>query len=164
MSSNPLVSIVIPTYNRAAIISRTIDNIFRQTYPNFEVIVIDDGSTDDTQSVLKRYHDRVRVVRQSNAGPAIARNNGARVAAGEIIAFQDSDDLWEPTKLQRQVALLETDTSIPCCLCGTRMGQVDGKPLTWFDHSLIRFHQEQGIWLNVFDVLATRFVLFTQAA
>jgi glycosyltransferase involved in cell wall biosynthesis len=161
---NPLVSVVIPTYNRAGIISRTIDDIFRQTYRNFELIVVDDGSTDETQSVLKRYGDRIRVLTQDNAGPAVARNRGARAGHGEIIAFQDSDDSWHPTKLARQVALLEMDKSIPCCLCNVLMRLVDGKPFTSFDHSLVRPEHAEGIWLNVLDVLTTRFVLFNQAA
>jgi glycosyltransferase involved in cell wall biosynthesis len=164
MSSNPLVTVVIPTYNRGGIICRTIDNVFQQTYPNIEVIIVDDGSTDDTQLRLKRYGDRIRVLKQGNVGPAIARNNGARAARGEILAFQDSDDLWHPTKLERQVALLGTDSSIPCCLCGVLMRYINGKPFTSFDHSLVRLPQEEGIWLNVLDVLATRFILFNQAA
>lgn len=110
MSQDPLVSVVIPTYNRVGLLARTIGNMFQQTYANFEVIVVDDGSTDGTQAMLNRdYSGRVRVVAQPNSGPAVARNHGARVARGEIIAFQDSDDLWHPEKLKRQVALLEMD-------------------------------------------------------
>src|SRR6266571_2191250 len=164
MNSNPLVSVIIPTYNRAGIISQTIDNIFQQTYRNFELIIVDDGSTDDTQSKLRQYGDRIRVVKQSNAGPAVARNHGARLARGEIIAFQDSDDLWKPTKLERQVTLLQHDRSISCCLCSVLMRMDNGNPLTSFDHSLVRFREDQGIWLNALDVLTTRFILFNQAA
>lgn len=163
MASEPLVSVVIPTYNRAGIICETIDNLFQQTYRHFEVIVVDDGSTDDTRSKLLKYGNRIRLIRQKNCGPAVARNHGARVARGEIIAFQDSDDLWKPTKLERQVSLLERDSSLACCLCNIRLEIVDGKEFTSFDQSLIHPQQEEGIWLNVADVLATRFVLFTQA-
>ena len=162
--SNPLVSVVIPTYNRAEIICRTIDNVFQQTYRNLEIIIVDDGSTDKTHLRLKTYGDRIRVLSQRNLGPAIARNNGARAARGEIIAFQDSDDLWQTSKLERQVALLQTDSSIPCCLCGVLMRYVNGKPFTSFDHSRVRLPREEGVWLNVFEVLATRFILFNQAA
>ncbi len=102
-----LVSIIIPTYNRADVISETIDNVFSQTYKNFELIVVDDGSTDGTPAILRKYANRIRVITQKNAGPAAARNRGIEVSGGDIIAFQDSDDLWEPTKLERQVALLE---------------------------------------------------------
>jgi glycosyltransferase involved in cell wall biosynthesis len=164
MSRDPLVSVVIPTYNRAGVICQTIDNVFEQTYRNFELIIVDDGSTDDTQCKLRQYGDRLRVVTQSNAGAADARNHGARVARGEIIAFQDSDDLWKPTKLERQVALLETDRSIPCCLCNVVLRMVNDKEFTSFDLSLIYPRHEEGIWLNVLEVLATRFVLFNQAA
>src|ERR1700733_14542426 len=163
MAWEPLVSVVIPTYNRAGIICETIDNLFEQTYRNFEVIVVDDGSTDDTPSKLLRYGNRIRFFRQENRGPAVARNHGARVARGEIIAFQDSDDLWKPTKLERQVSLLERDRSLPCCLCNISVGIVDGKEITSFDQSIIYPEHEEGVWLNVADILATRFVLFTQA-
>jgi glycosyltransferase involved in cell wall biosynthesis len=163
MSSQPLVSVIIPTYNRAGIICETIDNLFEQTYRKCEVIVVDDGSTDDTQSKLVRYGNRIRLIRQENCGPAVARNHGARVARGEIIAFQDSDDLWKPSKLERQVSLLERDRSLPCCLCNISFGIVNGNEFTSFDQSLIHPQHEEGIWLNVADILATRFVLFNQA-
>jgi glycosyltransferase involved in cell wall biosynthesis len=160
---DPLVSVIIPTFNRAGVICRTIDNIFQQTYGNFELIVVDDGSTDDTPSLLRRYSNRIRVITQENAGPAVARNQGARAARGEIIAFQDSDDLWKPTKLERQVALLvKTDASVPCCLCNADMGVVHGVPRTSFDYSSLNPERDEGLWLNVMEILATRFVLFNQ--
>jgi glycosyltransferase involved in cell wall biosynthesis len=161
----PLVSVVIPTYNRAGIICQAIDNLLQQTYSNFELIVVDDGSADDTPVRLAAYGDKIRVIRQANAGPAVARNRGAEIARGEIIAFQDSDDLWEPTKLERQVVLLEkAGMDVPCCLTNVLMRVADGKRITSFDESLIRFQREEGIWLNVAEVLASRFVLFNQAA
>jgi glycosyltransferase involved in cell wall biosynthesis len=164
MSKGPLVSIIIPTYNRAELVCQTIDNVFLQTYSNFELIVVDDGSTDDTQSRLHEYGDRIRVFTQANAGPAVARNRGIELARGEIIAFQDSDDIWKPVKLERQVALLEHfGSSVPCCLCNVVMRIVNGKDFTSFDHSLLRPRHEAGLWLNVSDVLATRFILFNQA-
>src|ERR1039458_8209652 len=100
MSAGPLVSVIIPTYNRASTICKTIDDVFRQTYKNFELVVIDDGSTDDTQANLRRYGSRIRSFTQTNAGPAAARNRGIEVSRGDIIAFQDSDDFWAPTKLE----------------------------------------------------------------
>jgi len=163
MNTNLLVSVVIPTYNRGAIISQTIDNIFEQTYRNFELIIVDDGSTDDTLQRLERYGDRIRVAKQANSGPAVARNHGARIASGDIIAFQDSDDLWKPDKLERQVELLAANENVPCCLCNVLLRVTDGKPVTSFDFSLIRLEDEEGIWTNVLEVLATRFVLFNQA-
>lgn len=162
--SGPLVSVIIPTYNRGSIIGRTIDNVFEQTYRNIEVIVVDDGSTDGTASVLDRYGNRIRVRTQQNSGPAVARNHGVRAARGDIIAFQDSDDLWKPTKIERQVRLLEKDRSVPCCLCNVLLRVVDGAQLTSFDHSLVHPTHEEGLWINILEVLATRFVLFNQAA
>lgn len=162
--NGPLVSVVIPTYNRADVICRTIDNAFQQTYSNFEVIVVNDGSTDDTQSRLRQYGGRIRVITQANAGPAVARNRGVEIAHGQIVAFQDSDDLWKPRKLERQVALLaKYGPSVPCCLCNVIMRVVKGRDLTSFDLSLIHPRHEEGIWLNVAEVLSTRFVLFNQA-
>ncbi|SRR5882762_283850 len=158
-----LVSIIIPTYNRADVISETIDNVFSQTYKNFELIVVDDGSTDGTPAILRKYANRIRVITQKNAGPAAARNRGIEVSGGDIIAFQDSDDLWEPTKLERQVALLEkSGDSVPCCLCSASFGFVGGKSYTSFDISDIASPHEEGLWLNVAEILATRLVLFNQ--
>jgi glycosyltransferase involved in cell wall biosynthesis len=165
MSQNPLVSIVIPTYNRSAIIGETIDNIFQQTYSHFELIIVDDGSSDDTLAKLKQYGSRIQVISQRNAGPAVARNRGAQAARGEIIAFQDSDDLWKANKIERQVALLEQfGPSVPCCLCNVLMRVVDGKDFTSYDLADLRFAIAEGIWLNPAEVLALTFVLFNQAA
>lgn len=165
MNGNPLVSVVIPTFNRASLVCQAIDNVFQQTYSNIEVIVVDDGSTDDTQSRLRHYGNKIRVITQANAGAPIARNRGAAAAQGEIIAFQDSDDLWKTTKLERQVALLvRYPKTVPCCLCNIAMGVIDGKEQTSFGYSLIHPQHEEGLWTNVPEVLATRFVLFNQAA
>lgn len=161
--NTPLVSVVIPTYNRASLIGRTIDNVFEQTYSNLEVLVVDDGSTDNTPGALQRFGDRIRIITQRNTGPAVARNRGARAARGEIIAFQDSDDLWKPAKLARQVHLLtKFDDSVPCCLCNAAMESAAGKTWTSFDDSLMRLPYDEGLWLNVAEVLASRFVLFNQ--
>ncbi|WP_246999673.1 glycosyltransferase family 2 protein [Halosolutus gelatinilyticus] len=103
------VSVVIPTYNRAATLSRAIDSALDQTIDDLEVIVVDDGSTDDTPSVLSEYDDpRVRpVVHATNRGANVARNTGIERARGEYVAFLDSDDEWHPEKLERQLAVLE---------------------------------------------------------
>jgi glycosyltransferase involved in cell wall biosynthesis len=165
MSTQPLVSVIIPTYNRADVISETIDNVFTQTYQSIELIVVDDGSTDETQAILGRYGSRIRVITQDNAGPAAARNRGIEVSQGDVIAFQDSDDLWERTKLQRQLALLDRfGTSVPCCLCSASFRAVRGRRYTSFDISCVNLSQEEGLWINVAEVLATRFVLFNQTA
>jgi glycosyltransferase involved in cell wall biosynthesis len=99
-----MVSVVIPTYNRAKFVTEAIDSVCAQTYRNFEVIVVDDGSTDDTHDVLRRYGDRIRYVYQRNAGCSSARNTGVREARGQWVAFLDSDDTWLPDKLAVQMS------------------------------------------------------------
>jgi glycosyltransferase involved in cell wall biosynthesis len=102
---SPLISVIIPTYNRAGCIERAVNSVLAQTYTNLEVIVVDDGSEDNTESVVASMPDgRVRYVKQdANRGAAAARNAGVRHAEGELIAFQDSDDYWYPDKLEKQM-------------------------------------------------------------
>jgi glycosyltransferase involved in cell wall biosynthesis len=101
---NPLVSVVIPAYNRAGEIGRAIDSAFNQTYRPIEVIVVDDGSQDNTAAVVAKYPE-VRYYRQENRGASVARNQGVELARGEYIAFLDSDDLWVKNKLELQMEL-----------------------------------------------------------
>ena len=104
MGSQPLVSVVIPTYNRAVLLREAIASVLRQCYAPLELIVVDDGSTDATFACLRPLRE-LRIVRQDHTGmPGQARNAGARVARGEYLAFLDSDDLWLPHKLAMQVA------------------------------------------------------------
>ena len=99
----PLVSVVIPTYNRGWIVGEAVESVLAQDYAAFELIVVDDGSTDDTAAVLAAYDDVV-VVEQPNRGVSAARNRGVEHSRGDLIAFLDSDDLWLPEKLSTQVA------------------------------------------------------------
>jgi glycosyltransferase involved in cell wall biosynthesis len=103
--ANPRVSVIIPTYNRAQLVRRAIQSVLNQTYQDFEIIVVDDGSTDNTTEVVNSIGDeRVRCIRhQVNKGASASRNTGIRAARGELIGFLDSDDEWLPEKLQRQV-------------------------------------------------------------
>lgn len=104
---DPLVSVVIPTYNRANLLPDAIDSVFAQTYRNWKLIIVDDGSTDDTREVVQRYScQRLRYIHQSQAGVAAARNRGIRVSEGRYIAFLDSDDVWYPNKLTEQIELI----------------------------------------------------------
>ena len=96
---SPLFSAVIPVYNRAGLIRTTLDSVFAQNRPELDVVVVDDGSTDATVSVLRSYGDRITLVQQDNSGPGAARNAGIAAAQGEYIAFLDSDDLWFPWTL-----------------------------------------------------------------
>jgi glycosyltransferase involved in cell wall biosynthesis len=106
----PEVSVVIPTYNRAKVLSRAVKSVLNQGYRDFEIIVVDDGSTDNTEQVVGAFDkQQVKYVRhEKNMGPAAARNTGIGHANGKYIAFQDSDDEWFPQKLGRQVEILET--------------------------------------------------------
>src|SRR5262245_42788481 len=92
-------SVVIPTYNRLEFLISAIESVERQTYKSFEIIVVDDGSTDDTLAHLSALGDRVTLLRQMRKGPGAARNMGARHASGAYVAFLDSDDLWLPWSL-----------------------------------------------------------------
>jgi glycosyltransferase involved in cell wall biosynthesis len=103
------VSVVIPTYNRASVLGRAIDSVLAQTYTNFEVIVVDDGSTDNTQELLSKYEDRIVTITQPNAGVSCARNNGVLKSSGEWIAFLDSDDSWLPNKLELQMKYIDSN-------------------------------------------------------
>jgi len=110
---NPTVSVIIPTYNRAHLVGRAIRSVLNQTYQDFEIIVVDDGSTDNTEEVVKGFNDdRIRYIRHDeNRGGAAARNTGIKAAQGEYIAFLDSDDEWLPEKLERQVKAFEKSDS-----------------------------------------------------
>jgi glycosyltransferase involved in cell wall biosynthesis len=138
--------------------------VLGQTYSNIEVIVVDDGSRDGTRDILKTYGERIRVVTQTNAGPAIARNRGISVAKGDIIALLDSDDLWLPTKLERQVRSLEdAGTDVTCSLCNCTVLYANGKKTSTFAIADTMPRYPNGIWLNPAEVLINRFVLFNQA-
>jgi glycosyltransferase involved in cell wall biosynthesis len=163
--SGPLVSVVIPTFDRAKTISRAVESVLQQTYRPIDVVVVDDGSTDGTRDVLHTYGSRIVYVFQDNAGPSAARNRGIRESKGDLIAFLDSDDLWLATKLERQVDLLQqADEDVPCCLCDTLMRTSDGDERSSFGIAWLKLPEPQGLWLNPAMVLATRFVLFCQAA
>jgi len=107
----PLVSVIIPTYNRSSMIWKGIESVLAQQYPHFELIVVDDGSTDDTRSLVARYAEgatnTVRYIYQENKKQAVARNTGILNSLGELIAFLDDDDLWDERKLALQVPLFQ---------------------------------------------------------
>ncbi|MCE2594722.1 glycosyltransferase [Motilimonas cestriensis] len=110
MDERPLISIITPTYNRDTLIGRAIESILNQTYDNFELIIIDDGSTDSTELVVNNYinDDRVNYYKQKNSGkPSLARNAALKYVTGEWVAFLDSDDTWYKDKLQKQVDVIK---------------------------------------------------------
>jgi glycosyltransferase involved in cell wall biosynthesis len=106
--SSPKISVIIPTYNRSHLIKDAVESVLSQTYQAFELIIIDDGSTDNTKEVLTEYGERLQYIYQENQGRSAARNHGINLAKGEYIAFLDSDDVWFPDKLARQVPILES--------------------------------------------------------
>lgn len=103
----PEVSVVIPTYNRASLLAEALESVLNQTYKYFEIIVVDDGSTDSTDAVIKPYIGSIKYIRQNNQGNGAARNTGIKEAKGEFVAFLDSDDLWLPDKLEKQIKYLQ---------------------------------------------------------
>ena len=132
--NTPTISVIIPTYNRAHMVGRAIQSVLDQTYQDFEIIVVDDASTDDTEKVVQGLTDeRIRYIRQrKNGGAAAARNRGIRASKGEYIAFQDSDDEWLPEKLERQIKVFESSPS--------RVG------LVYTDMWRINSHGRTGYW------------------
>lgn len=115
---NKTVSVVIPTYNHAPYVREAIDSALRQTHVPHEIIVVDDESQDETSQILAAYGTQVRSVRQANQGVSAARNLGVSLAQGEFIAFLDSDDIWDPQKLERQLALFEDRPELGLVHCG----------------------------------------------
>lgn len=111
----PKVSVVIPTYNRGEYISETLKSVLSQTYTDFEVVVVDDGSTDDTKRILQPFESKIKLVEQPNSERAVARNNGIENSSGEYIAFLDSDDLWKENKLAKQVEVLDRCKQYAMC-------------------------------------------------
>jgi glycosyltransferase involved in cell wall biosynthesis len=107
-----LVSIIIPTFNGGKYLVKTIVSALAQTYPNKEIIVVDDGSTQDIATLLKQFKDLIILIRQENSGPGAARRRGFEHSRGEFIAFLDHDDIWSPDNVTRQVDLLENDHHI----------------------------------------------------
>lgn len=161
--NNLLVSIIIPVYNREASIRRSIDSALEQTYTPLEVIVVDDGSTDRTVSIVEEYGNQIRLVRQANQGPSAARNAGVAHSMGEILSFLDSDDSWRPEKLERQVRLMEHGgMTVVCCICNAAIHSDKEESDTSFRISDVESKISEGYWLNPAQIIATRFVLFNQ--
>lgn len=116
-TSWPRVSVIIPTYNRAPLVGAAIASVLDQDYPNLELLVIDDGSTDDTAEVVRQFGPTVRYIEQANAGAARARNRGIELATGELVAFLDSDDLFLPGKLKEQVQCFQQQSALVLVYC-----------------------------------------------
>ena len=111
----PVLSVVIPTYNRLPRVKDAVESVLKQTYRDFEFWVVDDGSTDGTGEALRAFGNKIKYIFQDNRGVSAARNLGARVSRGKYLAFLDSDDLWEPEKLEVQVRCMEANPHFPLC-------------------------------------------------
>jgi glycosyltransferase involved in cell wall biosynthesis len=109
------VSVIIPTYNTARYVVEAVESVRAQTYNDYEIVVIDDGSTDETEQVMRRYQPPVRYIRQQNGGVAVARNRGIAESTGRYIAFLDADDTWLPRKLERQIEAIRQSSRHRAC-------------------------------------------------
>jgi glycosyltransferase involved in cell wall biosynthesis len=158
------VSVIIPNYNRASLVGETIENILRQTLPPHEVIVVDDGSTDNSIEVIKSFGKRVRLIQQANRGPGAARNAGLEAVTGEYIQFQDSDDLFSLNKLEAQTKLLEQSGADIASSPWAKV-RIEGQQLFFEDHVLQQKMPPAGLnlphwclrgWSTVFQSLLFR--------
>lgn len=129
MRPEPRVSVIIPAYNAAWCVRRAVDSVLAQRYRDFELIVVDDGSQDDTAAILAGYGDAIQVLTKPNGGLSSARNAGIRAAAGTYVAFLDADDWWHPDKLARQVDHMAQRPECVFCSTRTSVQTPEGDPL-----------------------------------
>jgi glycosyltransferase involved in cell wall biosynthesis len=115
MSAGQKVSVIIPNYNYARFVGEAIESVISQTYPNIEIIVVNNGSTDNSLEILKEFGDRIYLVNQKNLGQSGARKSGLSKATGDFIAFLDADDIWEPQKIEKQLLLFSPRTELVYC-------------------------------------------------
>jgi glycosyltransferase involved in cell wall biosynthesis len=123
------VNVVIPVYNAHDVIRETIETVLAQTWKDYDIIIVDDGSTDGSGAIVREFGDRIRHVRQENSGVARARNRGIAESAGEYIALLDHDDLWHPTKLEKQVAVLDGHHQVGMVITDVAHMDRHGKPM-----------------------------------
>jgi glycosyltransferase involved in cell wall biosynthesis len=165
MSYKPLVSVVIPTYNRTQQTIAAMESVLAQTYPNFEIIVVDDGSTDGSDQTIQQFirqrtnsGPQIRFFRQTNHGASVARNTGISEAQGEYIAFLDSDDSWEIDKLEYQVrALQQFKDESAVCFTDARLVNNSGMDISSFQAHGRNYNQVMGIDRDAAKSLAESF-------
>src|SRR2546427_7996178 len=146
---HPLVSVIIPNYNYGPYLPQALDSVLAQSYPHVEIVVVDDGSQDESESIIRSYGNRVRSINQKNQGVSAARNRGARESTGELLAFLDADDVWLPAKLERQVELILCDPEIGLVHCGIEEINSEGTSLRtfldgmqgWVSREMLRFNR-----------------------
>ncbi len=158
-----LVSVIIPAYNAAWCVTRAIDSALEQDYEAKEIIVVNDGSTDETGRVLAEYGDRIRVIDKANGGLSSARNRGIEAARGELVAFLDADDWWLQGKLTAQASLMRDDPGIGFCSVATRVEDPDGSMLNLWacpawqgDFVAFLFHNNAAVAGSGSGVMARR--------
>lgn len=129
VSAAPAVSVVIPLYNAQDVIRETLKTVLNQTWKDYEIVVVDDGSNDGSGHIVQEFGDKVRYVRQENGGVAKARNRGIAESRGRYIALLDHDDLWEPTKLEKQIAVLESRAEVGLVITQVKHLDRDGQQI-----------------------------------
>lgn len=139
--SDPQVSVVIATYNRGYCIGQAVNSVLTQTFRDYELIVVNDGSTDETLRVLQAYGDQIRIIDQENRGVSAARNRGIANARGEWVAFLDSDDEWEPEKLERQMACAAQYDDLAMISCDALIQDLHGQ---W--HDIFKLCEDVDSW------------------
>jgi glycosyltransferase involved in cell wall biosynthesis len=147
-NKTPKVSVIVPTYNRERLVCEAIESILIQTYPNYEIIVVDDGSTDNTAEVLGKYKTKICYIQQENKGPGDARNRGIAEASGKYIAFLDSDDMWFDFKLELQVAVMEKLTDVGFLFSDFCILKDAGKDI---HYGLRTWHKQIKPWNEIFS-------------
>ena len=125
IENTPLISVILPTFNRAGVLPRAINSVLGQSYKSIELIVVDDGSTDDTPQVLEQYGNKLICIKQQNRGVSAARNTGIRISKGKYLAFIDSDDKWMESKLEEQVRYFNNYEQDDLALVCTDVDSID---------------------------------------
>lgn len=165
---SPKVSVIIPNYNYAKYVAKTIESVLSQTYQNLEIIVVDDGSKDDSLKVLETFRDKIRVVRQKNQGVSRARNHGAAISNGEYLAFLDADDVWLPEKLEKQFEKFAEDEQIGLVHCSMTLINPNDEPIGemcngqegWVAEEFLRF--ERSIVIGAGSTALVKRKIFTE--
>lgn len=129
----PRVSVVIPTYNRQAFVTRAVESVLCQTFGDYEIIVVDDGSEDNTKEYMRNYKGNINYIYQKNAGPGAARNTGIRAASGQWLAFLDSDDEWRPDYLEKQMKRIDANPAICMQTTDCRFIGLNGETRRYFE-------------------------------
>lgn len=146
----PLVSVIIPSYNMARYVGEAIESVLAQTYKNYELIVVDDGSTDNTAEVVKKYlkPQAVSYIHKENKGISVARNTGIKASRGEFIAFLDADDIWLPEKLEHQIKFMDSD-KVGIVGCGAYIINEKGEI---FDNFIKKTYPNRSLLLGVLNM------------